>query len=144
MDIQYPDPLIITCQFKAAPEQVFNAWINPVYMREWLFVGNNSRLVNIEQELIENGKFSIPEVKNGSEQYIDHYGEYLVIDPPHKLVFTLAAPVHFPEITTVRINIEPTDTGCEMTLTQTNVAKEVTEESWKKMFELLKEVVEAS
>ena len=38
------------------PGRVFNAWIVPVMMRQWLFAGPTSEIVKIEQDVVEGGE----------------------------------------------------------------------------------------
>ena len=84
-------------------------------------------------DLKKFGKFCIIEYEKSSDEYIDHYGEYLEIDRPKKLVFTLSVPKHFTGETKVVIEINSIEKGCELTLTQTGVSKDTTEENWKRM-----------
>ena len=133
MSVKNLDLVSIRCTYTVPPEIVFDAWVKTELISKWLFVGPTSEISHIELDLKKHGKFSIVEYEKGSGEYIDHYGEYLEIDRPKKLAFTLAVPKHFTEETTVVIEINAIEKGCELILTQTGVSKDTTEESWKRM-----------
>jgi len=136
------DNVNLSYNFLAPPENVFDAWVNEELIHKWLFVGPTSEIINVKIDLKVHGKFSILELEKSNNEYIDHYGEYLEISKPGKLVFTLCVPKHFRGETRVAIEISKKNTGCELKLLQTGVPKEVTEESWKKMLEQLKLTLE--
>jgi len=127
--------------FSADPGRVFNAWIVPVIMRQWLFVGPTSEIVKIEQDVVEGGPFSILEREKKGNKLIDHFGKYIDIMSPTRLSFTLSVPEHFPGETVVVITIEPNYDGSLLNLRQTGVDPEVTEDSWRKMFIQLDKVL---
>ena len=142
MSTQILDPVEIHRSIFAQPEKVFDAWVKPELIRKWLFVGPTSEIINIEIDLRVQGKFSILEFENSTNEYIDHYGKYIKIDRPRKLAFTLSVPKHFPGETVVSIEIVATQNETELRLTQTGVSKDVTEGSWIKMFGQLSLVLE--
>jgi uncharacterized protein YndB with AHSA1/START domain len=142
MSLATNDLVQLSCQFDATAEMIFEAWIDPSVMRQWLFVGPGSEIVKVETNPREGGVFSILEHNDGEE--IDHFGEYVRVDRPTLLVFTLEVPKHFPGVTEVRVGLTPTASGCEMQFEQKGVAREVTEESWRVMFRTLRSVIDAS
>ena len=135
-------PVALAATYAAPPELVFDAWIKPELVHKWLFIGPASEIINIEIDGRPGGKFFILELEKTTREYIDHYGKYLEIDPPRKLVFTLSVPKHFPGETIVTILIEPHAGGCTLQLMQTGVAKETTEGSWRTMLEQLRLTLE--
>ncbi len=137
-----PNDVNVSLSFLAPAEIVFNAWINEELIHKWLFVGDTSEIVNVQINFRVNGKFSILELEKSNNEYIDHYGEYVEINKPLKLVFKLSVPKHFPGETTVTISISENENGCILHLVQTGVSKNVTEESWKKMLAQLKLTLE--
>jgi uncharacterized protein YndB with AHSA1/START domain len=142
MDTLDSAPVGLATTYAAPAELVFDAWIKPGLIHKWLFIGPTSEIVNIKIDLKAGGEFSIQELERTTHEYIDHYGKYLEIDPPRKLVFTLSAPKHFLGETKVTILIESHAGGCTLQLTQTGVAKEITEGSWRKMLEQLRLTLE--
>ena len=127
--------------FSAEPGRVFNAWIVPVMMRQWLFAGPTSEIVKIEQDVVEGGKFSILEREKKGNKLNDHFGNYIDIISPTRLSFTLSVPEHFPGETVVVITIEPNYDGSLLSLRQTGVDPEVMEDLWRKMFAQLNKIL---
>jgi uncharacterized protein YndB with AHSA1/START domain len=132
----------LSFNFLAPPEIVFDAWVNEDLIHKWLFVGPTSEIINVMIDLRVNGKFSILELEKSNNEHIDHYGEYLEISKPNKLAFTLSVPKHFPDKTNVVIKIMPEESGCKLTLIETGMSVNLTQESWKKMLEQLKLTLE--
>lgn len=136
------EPVHVTRFYNASPEAVFDAWTHPGLVRKWLFVGPTSEIVAIDLDLRINGKFSILEFEKSNQENIDHFGSYVEIERPHKLVFTLSVPKHFPGETKLTIEIASKNEGSELKLTQTGVSREVTEKSWLTMLEQLALAIE--
>jgi uncharacterized protein YndB with AHSA1/START domain len=131
MDIRPSPPVFILQNFRAPPETVFDAWINPEIVRQWMFASPTNKIEVIRMDPGTGGKFSILEW-NGCE-HIDHFGEYLVVEPAHRLVFTLEVPKHFPGQTVVNVIIMPLGNGSTMTFSQSGVDREVTTAPWRTM-----------
>ena len=124
-----PDDVKLCYEFTATPEAVFDAWINEALIHKWLFVGPTSEIINVDIDPRVHGKFSILELEKTTNDQIDHYGEYLEIECPNRLAFTLSVPKHFSGETKVEIEISKTGEGCELRFWQTGVSRAVTEES---------------
>jgi uncharacterized protein YndB with AHSA1/START domain len=131
-------PVHVTRRFETTPQTLFDAWVHPAIMKKWMFKSPTNEIINIKLDLKNGGKFSILELAN--DKTINHYGEYLEIERPHRLKFTLEVPEHFPGVTEVTVSIGPTSKGCELELVQTGVAPEVTEKNWEDMLKKLEEV----
>ena len=69
----------------ARREDVFNAWLDADGMRHWMCPGD-IRKTDAEIDARVGGKFRI--VMHGEENDYEMTGEYVEIDPPHRLVFT--------------------------------------------------------
>ncbi len=108
------DMLVVRRVIRASREEVFAAWIDPESMRDWMCPGD---IVIAEARLDPRvgGAFRI--VMKSPTYEVDHTGEYLVVDPPSKLVFTWtsARTEHQPTLVTVEL-FERGD-GCELVLT---------------------------
>ena len=128
--------------FTARPDAVFDAWITPEVMRRWLFKSPNNEILEPEVDARAGGRFSILERVGGEE--IEHFGTFETVDRPRRLIFTLEVPKHFPGVTRVTVDLEPTTDGALMRFTQTGVEREVTEGAWRGMFEALGREVNAS
>ncbi len=104
-------------RFNASPERVFDAWLNPEMLGQWMF-GRNVReeeIVRLSVDARVGGLFSFIVRRQGEE--IDHIGEYLEINRPQRLVFTWAIRQPEPDSSRVIIEINAVENGCELTLT---------------------------
>lgn len=120
----------------AAPDRVFAAWTVPAMMSQWLFVGPTSRIVSATVDLRVGGRFSIVERPDGFED-VDHDGEYLDVQPPNRLAFSLEVPAHFPGRSEIRLEISAVSSGSELTFTQHGVDPGTVRSSWEMMFDSL-------
>ncbi len=71
----------------ARPAEVFHAWTTPKAMEQWYRDGDDFVARVVELELRPGGKYRVEFGPAGQEPYVE-YGEYLEIDPPHRLVWT--------------------------------------------------------
>jgi uncharacterized protein YndB with AHSA1/START domain len=108
---------VITKRFTASAERVFDAWLDPDWLGRWMFGPNvrDERIVRLGLEPRVGGKFSFIVDRAGTE--VDHVGEYLAIDRPHRLVFTWGTRDSLPDTSRVTVAITPLAGGCELTLT---------------------------
>nr|AYM52442.1 hypothetical protein [Corallococcus sp.] len=111
-----PVKLTITHRFKASAERVFDAWLDPQKARHWFFVSKpDVPLVRAEVDARVGGRFCFSDLRDGVE--VEHVGEYLELDRPRRLVFTLSLPSFSKDSDLVTVDIVPQGTGCELTLT---------------------------
>jgi uncharacterized protein YndB with AHSA1/START domain len=123
--------LQVSHRFTAAPERVFDAWLDPETAGKWLFATPTGQMVRVDIDARVGGKFVFTDRRDGED--VEHVGEYLEIDRPRRLVFTFGVPKYSPVMTRVTIDITPTDTGCDLTLTHDGVLPEwasATETGW--------------
>ena len=132
--------LKLTQAIKAPPAQVFDAWLIPAMIRQWLFKSPRHKIVRIDIDPKVVGGFSILEDADGER--IDHFGTYDIVDRPHCLVFSLEVPWHFEGVTRVSIEIAATQEGSLLTLTQSGVEPEKAEGGWRMMLAQLARVLE--
>jgi uncharacterized protein YndB with AHSA1/START domain len=121
----------VTHHFAASPERVFDAWLDPQSACKWLFATPAGQIVRTEIDARVGGRFVIVDRRNGED--VEHTGEYLEINRPHRLVFTFGVPKYSPVFTEVAIDIVPAASGCDLTLTHTGVLAEYfdrTAEGW--------------
>lgn len=104
----------VTRQYAFSAERVFDAWLDPVLAAKWLFTNSSGRIVRAEVDPRVGGRFTFADLRDGEE--VEHVGEYLEIDRPHRLVFTFAVPKYSPDFDRVTIDITPQGGGCELTL----------------------------
>ncbi|RKG88634.1 SRPBCC family protein [Corallococcus terminator] len=106
----------VTHRFKASAERVYDAWLDPAKTRHWLFVTReNTPLVRSEIDARVGGRFSFVDLREGEE--VEHTGEYLELDRPRRMVFTLMVPKYSQDRDRVTVDIVPLASGCELTLT---------------------------
>ncbi len=72
--------------FNAPVETVFNAWTQADILALW-FGPDGFKVVESEADCKPGGKYSITLV-SPDDNVIKHFGEYLEVDKPKKLVFT--------------------------------------------------------
>lgn len=105
----------VTRRFDAAAERVFDAFLDPARAGQFLFKSPEGEMVRCEIDARVGGRYTITERREDGD--VDHFGEYLEIDRPRRLVFTLQVPKYAQEIDTIAVDIVPSGSGCELTLT---------------------------
>jgi uncharacterized protein YndB with AHSA1/START domain len=109
----------VTRRFRAPPERVFDAWLDPEAAGQWLFATASRPMTRVEIDARAAGSYFFAVRRNGA--LVEHSGEYIEIVPHRRLVFTLCMPDH-PHVTTqVMVEINALKTGCELVLTHANV-----------------------
>ena len=128
----------LTRRLDAAPERVFDAWLDPKIASRWLFTSQASQANATEIDARVGGKWRITD-RRGGVDYVG-LGEYLEIDRPRRLVFTFGMPQFSPAFNRVTVEIEPDGTGSILTLTHEGVPgtdKAGLEMGWGEMFDQL-------
>jgi uncharacterized protein YndB with AHSA1/START domain len=128
----------VTRRFAAAPERVFDAWLEPEKARRFLFATESGQMTRVEINARVGGSFAFVDRRDGED--IEHCGKYLEIDWPQLLVFTLSVGKYSPGNGRVIIEIVPLVSGCELTLTHVGVQPEYasrTEAGWIGILEAL-------
>lgn len=131
MSVEKTTTVRVTRRFEASPERVFDAWLDPEKAGKFLFAAPTGRMVRADVEARVGGTYRFVDRRDGED--VEHTGEYLEIDRPRRLVFTLSVPKYSSEITRVTIEIAPLGAGCELTLSHEGVLADWTdrtEEGW--------------
>lgn len=139
---ELPRTLRIRRRFHAAPERVFDAWLDPAKASRFLFATPTGQMVRAEIDPRPGGSFCFVD-RRGDEE-VEHIGTYLEIDRPHRLVFSFAVPHYSSETTRVTIEIEPVGAGCELSLTHEGVPSDWadrTEMGWGHILETASRLV---
>lgn len=144
-DLKEKPSLKLVRQFNVEPEVVFDAFTKPEAMRVW-WTGDTE----FDMDLRVGGTWTISREENGMT--LTMTGEYLEIDRPHRLKYTIAMPQFSPNSDTVTIHVTPDKTGgCEVTFVQSgpDIAKELqelpegqtseSEKGWQQGFDLMAE-----
>jgi uncharacterized protein YndB with AHSA1/START domain len=107
-------PLIVRRVLAARRERVFAAWLDPALMARWMCPGDGgSATVDLDPRV--GGKFRIVMHHEGGHH--DHWGEYLVIEPPQRLSFTWISPYTERHPTVVTVELFERSGGTELVLT---------------------------
>ncbi|OAI22645.1 ATPase [Methylosinus sp. R-45379] len=107
-------PLTITRRFAAPPAVLFDAWLDPKAVESWLFRTPSGQSAHVEIDARIGGGFAIHEQRG--ESLATHFGEYIEIERPSRLVFTLGLQREGPS-TRIEIDIRPDGAGSLLTLT---------------------------
>lgn len=126
----------VTRRFKASPERVFDAWLDPAKAKAFLFATPTGEIVRADIDARTGGGFSIVDRRDGVD--VEHTGEYLEIQRPRRLKFTFQVPKFSSASSWVTLDIVAVDGGCELTLTHEGVLAEYadkTPEGWGMIFD---------
>ena len=111
-------PAIVTVHrdIAAAPERLFDAWIDPQLARHFLFATPGGEIVRCDIDPRVGGRFFIVDRRTDGDA--EHHGEFLEIDRPRRLVFLFRGPgTEEGEWSKVSVEFAETAAGCTMTLT---------------------------
>jgi uncharacterized protein YndB with AHSA1/START domain len=130
-------------EFAASAERVFDAWLDPSLVKRWMGAalksfGLSGDVRRIEIDARVGGRFTFSDMRDGSEAV--HWGTYLEIVRPRKVVFTwfTSEKDEKEDTSVVTLLIEPRGSGCTATIVHrldTKYAEYVqrTEAGWGRM-----------
>ena len=113
--------LRITRHFEASPERVFDAWLDPDTAGKWLFATPTGQMTSVQIDARVGGKFLL--IRHDGDD-VEHFGEYVELDRPRRLLFMFKVPKYSSENTRVTVDIVPSAGGCDLTLTHEAVLPE--------------------
>jgi two-component system, cell cycle response regulator DivK len=130
----------VTRRFDAAPERVFDAWLDEATAGDWLFATADGEMVRVAIDPSVGGRYEIVERRGGED--ILHTGVYEAIERPRRLAFTLQVPKYSPHSDGVTVDVAPEADGAQLTLTQTvpedaPASPERIEQGWGKVLDAL-------
>lgn len=100
----------------AAPDRVFDAWIDPEQAKQFLFATREGEIVRCEIDARVGGAFFI--VDRRADGDAEHHGQFLEIDRPRRLVFLFRGPgTEEGEWSKVSVDFASTPIGCTVALT---------------------------
>lgn len=138
--------------YRASPDAAFDAWTNPASIEKWFGPpGYNARVLS--HDLHPGGKWRFL-MAAADGQGFHHFGTFLEIDPPRRLVFTWASEEQvegwrdeFGAPTRVTVDFGPRAGGVEVRITherlQTKVARQALARGWYGSLERLSGVLNA-
>ena len=108
-----PPRLVLTRTYPVAPEKVWRAWTDPLALARWFGPGAADTAAVVELDLRVGGRWRIAfEGHDGSGH--EASGVYLVVEPPHRLVFTWRRRGMPEADSQVTIELRPVDGGTEL------------------------------
>jgi uncharacterized protein YndB with AHSA1/START domain len=130
--------IVIRRLIPASREEVFAAWTDAPGMAQWMCPGTATR-AEAQLDVRVGGSFRI--VMTAPTEDLEHTGEYRVVDPPSKLVFTwFSKGTDFQE-TLVTVELYDRNGGCELVLTHEGIPRPDSAErhraGWTRIAELL-------
>lgn len=100
--------------FRHPPERVFDAFLDPVRVGDWLFATHGGVMERTDFDPRPGGRFHIVERRDGVPA--NHWGEFVEIDRPRRIVFRFWVDAAPDDKTPVTVTFEPSGDGCLVTL----------------------------
>jgi uncharacterized protein YndB with AHSA1/START domain len=142
----------VTHRFEASAELVYDAWLNPAQARTWMAAALRSFGLAGDVQRIEinarvGGKFFFSDLRDGTAAR--HWGTYLELDRPRKIVFTwIVDESEEANPSVVTLAIEPEAEGCVATIVHEMDSKwtefiSQTENGWARMLRAVDELLQS-
>lgn len=111
------DPVEVRVEkrFRHPPERVFDAFLDPARVGRWLFRTPDGRMEHARLEPRVGGGFEVFERRG--EDLARHWGEFVEIDRPRRIVFDFWVEEAPTEKTRVTVTFTPVADGCDVVLT---------------------------
>lgn len=113
-DEERRDRLVVRKVIPAPREEVFAAWIDPESLRDWMCPGD-MLTADAQIDARVGGAFRI--VMKDATRAVHHTGEYLILEPPSKLVFTWISNSTGNRPTLATVELFEHGDACEVVLT---------------------------
>ena len=120
------EQLVVSRLIAAAPEPLFDAWLDPEALAVWMRPGNATH-TDVTADPRVGGEFRI--IMHNLDAPIVHRGTYLTIDRPRRLAFTWRSPVTDDQDTLVTVDFEPRASGTEVVITHERLAHQAAVEA---------------
>ncbi|MDA0368283.1 MAG: SRPBCC domain-containing protein [Proteobacteria bacterium] len=101
------------------PEEVFDAWLDPESLAQWMLVPSWERGVSAEADPKVGGGYRL--VMHKPEGDVVHTGTYLEIDRPNRLVFTWTRHGSTVVDSVVTVALHPRDGGTDLSVIHDNL-----------------------
>jgi uncharacterized protein YndB with AHSA1/START domain len=111
----------VTRSFRTPPGRVFAAWLDARIARRWLFATAARPIAHIELDARVGGSFRF--VDRRGDAAVEYKGQYLLVEPPRRLTFTLLLEEPSPAITHVVVAVDRTRSGCALAVIHEHVPR---------------------
>lgn len=132
-----PLTLSVRRTIKATPEQVYNAWLDPAIMSQFMAGGSDQIVAEARSDARVGGGFY---VLMRAEKDVPHQGIYKALTPHSRIVFTWDSP-YSPADSEVELLFTPIEGGTEVVLNQVKFLSEGARDGhiggWTKILERL-------
>jgi uncharacterized protein YndB with AHSA1/START domain len=125
-------------RYATSPERLFDAWLDQVKAREFLFASDGGRIIELKIEPKVGGTFTVTDRRDNED--INHIGVYHVMRRPRTLVFGLNIPRYSLRWSRVHIEILSVPGGCHLNLIHAQVSRADTQSmraEWTSVLERL-------
>jgi len=126
--------LTVSRTFTASPEVVFNAWLDPDMLRQFMLPGEGMTVPSAITDPVEGGRFEI--VMRAGEQDMPHKGTYTEISRHTRIAFTWETP--FSEVPSdVKLTFTSNGDGTDVELYHTKFETEESRDNHKGGWEFI-------
>ncbi len=105
----------VSHRFTASAERVYDAFLDVSTASRFLYASATGQMVRAELDPRVGGTYVFVDRRDGVD--VEHIGQYLELDRPRRLVFTMFVPHYSTSPDRVTVEIAPIQDGCELTLT---------------------------
>lgn len=134
--------LTVARTIKAPIERVYNAWLDPSTLAQFMLPGEGMSVPKAETDPRVGGRFSIIMAAGNDE--LPHGGEYKALTPHTQIVFTWESPFSI-DGSTVTINLKEVEDGTHLELIHVKFPSEESRDNhdsgWTAILSKLEEVV---
>ncbi len=108
----------------APKERVFRAWTEPSQVKRWWTIGDGWKTSSVDVDLRVGGRFTVRNEQAGGDPLLIT-GEFVVVQPPDKLVYTWRFQLPKPEDTLVTVEFRGLGDATEVFVTHEYSSKDM-------------------
>jgi uncharacterized protein YndB with AHSA1/START domain len=108
----------------APKERVFRAWTEPSQVKRWWTIGDGWKTSSVDVDLRVGGRFTVRNEQAGGDPLLIT-GEFVVVQPPDKLVYTWRFQLPKPEDTLVTVEFRGLGDATEVFVTHEHSSKDM-------------------
>ncbi|OCJ18494.1 ATPase [Rhizobium sp. AC44/96] len=132
--------------YAASPCAVYDAWLNPQIAKRFLFASDEGRVIRVDINPRVGGHFLVVDRRPTGDAV--HYGVFLELRRPRRMVFSFSAAEHDHNADKIQIDIEQLAEGSRLTLSHEMCAdwgqfEEQTRQGWAHVMQGLERELEA-